>query len=168
MCISAPLQTTVLNCGVQHTHFVNTSVIPVQRPPPPLIQVPMQTYEYQSASSTPHFPAPLAPFSLVFLFGNIRMCSGCRRSFPKKPDGDFADPPYNLAVKHEEEREFLHPSTREKMSKYGNAYYHVFSSCLEAKWPDFSPSQVHISSEVHQKLLPIHKQLLLTNFGLHL
>ena len=96
------------------------------------------------------------------------MCSGCRRPFPKKPDGDFADPPYNLAIKHEEDREFFHPSTKEKMCKYGNAYYHVFSSCLEVKWPEFSPSQLNISPEVHQELLPIHKQLLFSNFGLSL
>ena len=38
-------------------------------------------------------PAPVSPFKLIMLHGNISVCSGCHKKFTR-----YVDPPYNLAV----------------------------------------------------------------------
>ena len=115
--------------------------------PPPLIPITLTSGAPQLAVSTrtlqlavspattgtrlaPVFPAPPSPFYLLFLHGNIRTCAGCHRPFPKKADKTFADPPFDVAICHEEERSFTHPETKERMKKFGNAYYHAYMACL--------------------------------------
>ena len=130
--------------------------------PPPLIPI----QKTPQITRHPIFPAPASPFSLIFLHGNIRTCAGCHRPFPKKLDNTFADPPFDLAVRHEEERSFTHPETKERLKKFGNAYYHAYLACITANWPAFESSQLNIALDVRRRMLQVHKDLILANFNI--
>lgn len=111
------------------------------------------------------FPSPPTNFNLVVLHGNISTCYGCRKKFPKKDSGGFADPPYNLAIQHEEDRNFFNPQTSVQQSKRSNAYYHVFLPCVAAIWPNFIGDDLKVSEETKCKLTREHIDLVFQNFG---
>ena len=46
-------------------------------------------------------------------------------------------------------------------NKFSPAYFHVNALCIVQNWPDFTPCQLVIPSEVSSKLLGIHNQYLL-------
>ena len=121
--------------------------------------------QLQTASPTiqPIFPVPPSEFTLIFLHGNIWTCAGCHTPFPKQGN-KFADPPFNIAVKHQEDRGYISPINNERKTKYGNAYYHVFLQCIQTKWQSFQPSQLVVSNDIKVKLLASYKQLLQHNF----
>lgn len=74
------------------------------------------------------FPSPTTVFYLVILHGNISVCYGCCRKFPKKEDKGFADPPYNLTIQHEEDRCF----TNNQKSLFGNPREACILPCMYA------------------------------------
>ena len=111
------------------------------------------------------FPSPPTNFNLVVLHGNISTCYGCRKKFPIKDSGGFADPPYNLAIQHEEDRNFFNPQTSVQQSKRSNAYYHVFLPCVAAIWPNFIGDDLKVSEETKCKLTREHIDLVFQNFG---
>ena len=112
------------------------------------------------------FPAPSAPFKLILLHGNIAVCSGCHQRFPRKPSGDYADPPYNMAIQHVEQRMFNSPITGMPTSRVGNAYYHVYLPCLRSNWPTLSGNDIIIPTELLPMLQPEHKIFLFQNLGI--
>ena len=144
--------------GISHA---GTPINPIATPLTPPTQF------MSSSLPPPIFPAPMSEFTLIFLHGNIRVCAGCHQPFPKQGN-TFADPPFNIAVRHQEDRKFISPVTSERMTKYGNAYYHVYLNCIHAKWPDFEPLSLVVPNELRQKLLLSHKQLLHQNFAIQL
>ena len=99
-------------------------------------------------------------FRLCFRSGNISVCNGCRNKFDKK-----AKPPDDLCVQHEEWRSYTSPVSRLPESRFGNAYYHAKPCCIIARWPTFTPSDIIISDEIRSRLLPEHKTVLSTLFG---
>ena len=111
------------------------------------------------------FPAPSASFILVILHGNISVCSGCCQQFPRSSNGDYGNPPYNMAIQHMEPRKFNSPITGIPMSKVGNAYYHVYLLCLCTNWPSLLGHDVIVPTELVPKLLSEHKMLLYQNLG---
>ena len=113
-------------------------------------------------------PAPLSPFTLILLHGNISVCSGCHQRFPRKPTGEYADPPYNMAIQHVEPRMYNSPITGMPTSKVGNAYYHVYLPCLQSNWPTVSAIDITIPLELQTTLQYEHKVLLLHNLGITL
>ena len=116
--------------------------------------------------SQPVFPAPLSPFTLILLHGNISVCSGCHQRFPRKLSGECADPPYNMAIQHVEPRMYNSPITGMPTSKVGNAYYHVYLPCLQSNWPTVSASDITIPLELQITLSDGHKVLLSHNLGI--
>jgi len=66
---------------------------------------------FVSQQRFPVFTAPMSPFTLVLLHGNI--CVGCQQRFPRKPTGEYADPPYNIAVQHMEIQQSYHWHTNQ-------------------------------------------------------
>ena len=99
-------------------------------------------------------------FRLCFRSGNISVCNGCRNKFDKQ-----AQAPDDLCVQHEEWRTYTSPVSKLPESRFGNAYYHAKPCCIIARWPTFSPGDLTISSEIKSRLLPPHKDLLSTLFG---
>ena len=112
------------------------------------------------------FPAPSTPFILIMLHGNISVCTGCHQRFPRSPNGDYANPPYNMAIQHMEPRKFNSPVTGVPTSKVENAYYHVYLPCLHTNWPSLLGHDVIVPTELVPKLLSEHKMLLYQNLGI--
>ena len=133
---------------------------------PPQLQFPLGTSSNHGPLLPAEFPAPPLPFKLVLLAGKISVCNGCRQRFPRTPSGCYAAPPYNMVIQHMEERQFNSPITSMPTSRLGNAYYHVFLPCLQAKWPAFQGNELVIDPGLKAKLQPEHKHLLLTNLGI--
>ena len=121
-----------------------------------------------SQQTSPVFPAPLNPFPLIFSHGNISVCSGCHQRFPRKPNGEYADPPYDMSIQHVEPRMYNSPITGMPTSKIGNAYYHVYLPCLQYNWPTISANDITIPFELKTMLLYEHKILLISNLGITL
>jgi hypothetical protein len=115
----------------------------------------------------PVFPSPPSQFHLIILHGNISVCYGCRAKFPRKISGEYEDRPFNLAIQHEEERQFTNPKTSLQQSKRSNAYYHVFLTCISTKWPTFNPFDLKVSADVKQKLTEEHVTLVFRNLGVN-
>lgn len=96
------------------SHFLSThaglSQVAALHTPSPC--TPTQPMLLPTASTQPIFPVPQSEFTLIFIHGNIRTCAGCHTYFPKQ-GSNFADPPFNIAVRHQEEREGIFvPSLR--------------------------------------------------------
>ena len=145
-----------------------TSTLPSQATeimPSQMSTLPLQAAASQMSSV---FPAPSNPFTLIFLHGNISVCSGCHQRFPRKPNGEFADPPYDMAIQHVEPRMYNSPITGMPTSKIGNAYYHVYLPCLKYNWPTISANDIAIPFELKTMLLYEHKILLFRNLGITL
>jgi hypothetical protein len=74
--------------------------------PPPRLTTPTHPNQSVIHGATPPnilqpvFPSPPTPFKLVFLHGNISICSGCHQRFPRKTSGAFEDSPYNVVLQH--------------------------------------------------------------------
>ena len=148
---------------------VQSSSSPMIMPSQSSVIVPSQTYGHSSQlfpQDFAIFPAPSAPFILILLHGNISVCTGCRQQFPQNPNGDYADPPYNMAIQHMELRTFNSPITGMPTSKVGNAYYHVYLPCLHTNWPALSGRDVTVPTEFVPMLLSEHKILLYQNLGI--
>ena len=101
-----------------------------------------------SQQTSPVFPAPLNPFPLIFSHGNISICSGCHQRFPRKPNDEYTDPPYDMAIQHMEPRMYNSPITGMPTSKIGNAYYHVYLPCLQYNWPTIPANDITIPFEL--------------------
>ena len=82
--------------------------------------------------------------------------------------GGYADPPFNMAIQHVEDRQFFNPQTGSAQMKHGNAYYHAYRPCLQSKWPQFQPQELVITTTIKAVLTPEHKDLLRCNFGITL
>ena len=73
-----------------------------------------------------------------------------------------------MAIQHVEPRRYNSPITGMPISKVGNAYYHVYLSCLQSNWPIVSASDINIILELQTMLQYEHKALLLHNLGITL
>ena len=138
---------------------------------PPSLSTPSTSLRYhlpQMFTPPPMFPSPTAEFNVMFLHGNITICSGCRQRFPRNSAGGYADPPFNMAIQHVEDRQFINPQTGSAQMKRGNAYYHAYLPCLQTKWPQFQPQEFVITTTIKAALTPAHKDLLRRNFGITL
>jgi hypothetical protein len=107
------------------------------------------------------FPEPPMPFEMTFISANISVSHGCRQRFPRKSDGTIIGVPYNVVIRHQENRSFTDPSGKLK-SKRGNAYYHVFN--------DRTSNECKSKLIIEQKIILKYqnKELIYCNLGLHL
>ena len=101
-------------------------------------------------------------FSVCFRSGNISVCNGFRNKFDKN-----SLPPNDLCIQHEEWRSYISPVTKLPESRFGNAYYHANPLCIRARWPMFFPGHIIVPVDVQSRLLPQHKLLLFSAFGVN-
>ena len=146
--------------------------------PPPLIQAPM-VQSSLSPLCNPAYASPFVqmsnqvgrppvdlPFWVVTIFGNVSRCQGCkgkiRRADNKKP----LPPPNDIVLQHQEYVVYNNPRTGrfEQSREKRNVYYHPWRTCVAPHFLDFSPSQ-HIAVSDGVQLLPQHKELLRSEFG---
>ena len=110
------------------------------------------------------FPSPLhtAPFTLVFVSGQITTCFGCRSSFLKP-----AVAPFNVVVQHKDYRSYTAPDGTSRQ-RYGNVYYHPNISCITVKQPQFHPANLVVSQQVIEKATQAHSDYLQAMLGVSL
>ena len=106
-------------------------------------------------------PSQESPFTLVFITGNISVCSGCSGRYSKPVVA-----PHDICVKHTEMRRFTLPDGTPK-NKFAPAYYHVHLHCLQINWPSFHAMSLVIEPEVYSQLSDSHLNVLRT-FGCYI
>ena len=99
----------------------------------------------------------------LHLFGYISTCFGCKTKYLKS-----LQPPADLCIRHQDWREFFFPNTGNMQSKYGNVYYHCKLECVWMRCSFFIPSDPQVPPETADRLTPVHKAHLFTQFGLQL
>ena len=101
---------------------------------------------------------------LRFLIGTIRVFQGCHGSL-RLPDGSIPSPPNDIVVACLERRPYFDKSSGIwiQPQKETNSYYHLKLSCVVKVEPLFMPSTLQVSTDLN--LLPIHKELIITEFG---
>ena len=105
------------------------------------------------------------PFSLKILTSRIQICQSCRIRF--HPENDH--PPYNLVICRKECRQYRgNDGHMRTPSSPSNSHYHVNWSCICAADSMFTADKLLVPTEVHNLLLPEHKQFLFTMLGLQI
>ena len=80
------------------------------------------------------------PFELKFLTPAIKICAGCRKGYPRAPDGKSCLPaPKDLCLVHKEQHMYYNVvNCKQQLSLLTNVHYHANSSCPKARFPDFN------------------------------
>ena len=105
------------------------------------------------------------PFSLKILTSRIQICQSCRIRF--HPENDH--PHYNLVICRKECRQYRGKDGHMRTpSSPSNSHYHVNWSCICAADSMFTADKLLVPTEVHNLLLPEHKQFLFTMLGLQI
>ena len=150
--------------------------------PPPLIQTqPDRLFHSPSSNATPgvlsqifspqHRPCVETPFWIVFIFGNVSRCNGCKGRICRDQDKKVLPPPDDIVLGHKEfvvfqnSRSGLFEQSKDKR----NVYYHPWKTCIAPHFSDFDPNRhIIVQESVKEKLLRIHKEFLSNEFGLFL
>ena len=90
---------------------------------------------------------------------------GCSQTL--KPGDSISPPPHDMAIVSRMVRSFFLPSSREKVNKEGNVYFHLNSNCVHMKQPYFIPSMLIVPSWV-APLLVCENVLFLRQFGVQI
>ena len=168
-CNTSPPPTNVYSVGIsaRYANFgsgaISSPSVTMQHPPPLLsLQHPQQPANI----STMHMPQPQMnpmntpsmrppppplyhqspelsvgqPFRVVFSNSRISRCQGCRGKIDHNCD--------RIVLQHKEHVLFQNPHTgRWQMSQeLRNTYYHARFTCLTAKHPDFTPSEIELGA----------------------
>ena len=142
------------------------------RPPPPPLVFVGQSNNYSSPfppqPKSPSIASPpnTNPFYLKFIFGNIRMCQGCRSTL-RTADGQIPLAPYDLTVARAERRSFRdNAGNLITPRKETAAHYHCRIECVTAAEPGFVPYSLHVPTDVYSRLSAAHREYLRGVFGL--
>lgn len=104
-------------------------------------------------------------FFLLFVKGNISRCAGCGKRDLRGVDGKPHPPPDDLCLQHKEYVVFENPRTGsyQQSRDLRNVYYHVRKTCLQLKFPR---PHIIVSQDIKSRLLTIHRNHVLHQFGL--
>ena len=146
---------------VQNIHIGSISSVnhPVTRPPPLIQTGPDKLYHSPSStvsqgilSSVPvsvrsqeQRPCVETPFWVVFIFGNISRCNGCKGRISRDHDKKVLPPPDDIVFGHKD---------------------HPWKTCIAPHFSDFDPNRhIVVQDAVKEKLLHVHGQFLFSEFG---
>ena len=93
-------------------------------------------------SSFPHEHVE-TPFWIVFIFGNISRCNGCKGRISRSVDNKVLPPPDDIVLGHKEyvvyqnSRSGLFEQSKDKR----NVYYHPWKTCIAPHFMDFDPDR---------------------------
>lgn len=143
--------------------------------PPPLICTHPDVSAYRSP---PRLVSPVGqvqqrlvdtPFWLVFIFGNISRCNGCKGKILRDDNKRPLPPPDDIVFGHKEYVIFNNPKSGmfEQSREKRNVYYHPCSNCIVPYFIDFDPNRHIVIPENTKHLLQVqHRQLLKREFNL--
>lgn len=139
----------------------------------------MPFYPYNSPFMPPYpppsptsFTSPSNPASLYKnrvqyvikrLNNRIKKCRGCGGQFSRKANGSLPDPPMDLVISHEEQRQYRDKNNKICVGKPQNVYYHSNISCIRRENAAFFGPELVLAADV--TLLDSHKQYLLQYFN---
>ena len=142
--------------------------------PPPLIPT---HFPYNSLSASPHLspasqhtplPPDDIPFWLVFVFGNVSRCNGCKGKINRDENKRPLPPPGDIVLGHQEYVVFHNPRSGmfEQSREKRNVYYHPWRKCVVRCFSDFDPCRhIMIPDNVKRLLLSEHRSLMQQEFG---
>lgn len=111
------------------------------------------------------------PFWVVFIFGNISRCNGCKGRISRGENRKVLPPPDDIVLGHKEFVVFQNPRSGnfEQSREKRNVYYHPWKTCIAPNFSDFRPTEhIAIPDAVKEKLLPVHRYLITKEFGVML
>ena len=113
-------------------------------------------------------PSVESPFWILFIFGNISRCNGCKGRISRDQNKKLLPPPDDIVFGHKEyvifqnQRSGMFEQSRDKR----NVYYHPWKTCIAPHFSDFDPKKhIVVLESVKGKLLHMHKQFILKEFG---
>lgn len=143
--------------------------------PPPLIPT---HFPYNYLPASPHLspvsqhtqplPPVDTPFWLVFVFGNVSRCNGCKGKINRDENKKPLPPPGDIVLGHQEYIVFHNPRSGvfEQSREKRNVYYHPWRKCVVRCFSDFDPRHhIMIPDNVKRLLLSEHRNLMQQEFG---
>ena len=126
----------------------------------------------QSSAISPQQQRPRVdtPFWMVFIFGNVSRCNGCKGRISRGEDKKPLPPPDDIVLGHKEYIVYHNSKTGnfEQSREKRNVYYHPWRTCIAPNFCDFDPTQhIIVPDSVRGKLLTVYKALILREFSVH-
>ena len=159
-------------CGNTNTTGISYTII---NSPPPLIPtcfpydpLPIPPHLSSVSQQTQLLPSVDTPFWLVFVFGNVSRCNGCKGKIHRDENKKPLPPPGDIVLRHQEYVVFHNPRSGmfEQSREKRNVYYHPCRKCIIPCFRDFDPHyHIIIPDDVKQLLLSEHKNLMQQEFG---
>ena len=116
------------------------------------------------SSSPADFDRRLSLLVITLPF-ELKLCAGCRKGYPRAPDGKSCLPaPKDLCLVHKEQHMYYNVvNCKQQLSSLTNVHYHANSSCPKARFPDFNPRAVQIPDDIKVKTSARPLDLLISN-----
>ena len=159
-------------CG--NSANTGTSYTIINSPPPliptyvPYNSLPVAPQMSPVTQQAQPLPPVDTPFWLVFVFGNVSRCNGCKGKIPRDENKKPLPPPGDIVLGHQEYIVFHNPRSGmfEQSREKRNVYYHPCRRCIVPMFRDFDPCRhIVIADNVKSMLLSEHKNLLQQEFG---
>ena len=102
-------------------------------------------------------------YLLQFCPGQTSTCFGCGN--PLKQGTAIPDAPNDLVAFSKMPREWMFQGRT--YSKISNVYFHCATACILRKQPNFVVSSCFVAPQIEPYLLPLHRDYIRTNLGIH-
>ena len=102
-------------------------------------------------------------YLLQFCPGQTSTCFGCGN--PLKQGTAIPDAPNDLVVVSKMPREWMFQGRT--YSKISNVYFHCATACILRKQPNFVVSSGFVAPQIEPYLLPLHRDYIRMNLGIH-
>ena len=102
-------------------------------------------------------------YLLQFCPGQTSTCFGCGN--PLKQGTAIPDAPNDLVVVSKMPREWMFQGRT--YSKISNVYFHCATACILRKQPNFVVSSCFVAPQIEPYLLPLHRDYIRMNLGIH-
>lgn len=142
-------------------------VVPQPSPNPNLVVPCAQT---SSVSSRLQRPCVSSPFWLVFIFGNVSRCNGCKGRISRGEDKKPLPPPDDIVFGHKEYIIYQNSKSGnfEQSREKRNVYYHPWRTCIAPHFCDFDATRhITVPESVSEKLTSIHRAFILKEFSVY-
>ena len=157
-------QTSNSNVLVAQPSPTSSFVVPQHSPNSNLV---LQPSSISPSQQRPHVDTP---FWLVFIFGNVSRCNGCKGRISRGEDKKPLPPPDDIVLGHKEYIIYQNSKSGnfEQSRDKRNVYYHPWKTCIAPYFCDFDPCQhISVPDSVSEKLQAVHKAFILKEFGVY-
>lgn len=157
-------RTSNSNVLVAQPSPTSSFVVPQHSPNSNLV---LQPSPISPSQQRPHVDTP---FWLVFIFGNVSRCNGCKGRISRGEDKKPLPPPNDIVLGHKEYIIYQNSKSEnfEQSRDKRNVYYHPWKTCIAPYFCNFDPCQhISVPDSVSEKLQAVHKAFILKEFGVY-